>query len=162
MDAEIKNENTNLRENLGNFSSIICLKALITGLEDVLGENGARANLILAGRVRGRDIVKSLGYSKTDCALEEWTAAVKAAIGENGTRLCEIDKVEADGETIRIYLSETVCSSGEEIGSPRQLTFTLGAIQGAVEEALDKKFIAKQVGSILRGQDHDIVELHER
>ncbi|MCF6312682.1 MAG: hypothetical protein L3J39_09555 [Verrucomicrobiales bacterium] len=159
---ESENKEESLRKNLGNFSSIICLKALIVGLEDVLGEKGARANLVLAGRHRGRDIVKSLGYSKTDSPLEEWTSAVKAAIGETGTRLCEIDKVEPDGETIRIYLSETVCSSGEEVGSSRQLTFTLGAIWGAVEEALDKKFIGKQTGSILRGQDYDIVELQER
>ena len=57
---------TALRKELGDFSSIVCLKALVVGLEDVMGVQGARANLILAGRIRGQTIAKSLGLSKTD------------------------------------------------------------------------------------------------
>ncbi|NOY73004.1 MAG: hypothetical protein GXP14_11620 [Gammaproteobacteria bacterium] len=152
-----------MREHLGDYSSIVCLKALVVGLEDILGEKGARANLILAGRIRGRTIIKDLGLSNTDKALAEWSITVKDAIGENGTRLCTIAKVEEEEDGIlRIYLSETVCSAGEEPGSERQLTFTLGAIQGAVEEATGKKFLAKQTGSVLRGQDYDIIDFQER
>lgn len=154
--------NTNVREKLGDFSSIVCLKALVVGLEDILGEKGARANLVLAGRIRGRTIIKELGLSGTDKPMEEWTAAVKEAIGETGTRLCDISKVEKDGDILRVYLSETVCSAGEESGSSRQLTFTLGAIHGAVEEATGKKFFAEQTGSVLRGQDYDIIDFIER
>lgn len=151
-----------MRENLGDFSSIVCLKALVMGLENILGEKGAQANLVLAGRHRGQTIVKELGLSNTDKPMTEWLAAVKEAIGETGTRLCNIAKAEEDGNVLRIYLNETVCSAGEEQGSTRRLTFTLGAIQGAVEEATGKKFIAKQTGSVLRGQDYDIIDLQER
>jgi len=151
-----------MRKNLGDYSSIVCLKAMVVGLEDILGEKGAQANLVLAGRLRGKTIVKELGLSHTDKPLSEWLIAVKNAVGETGTRLCNIANVEEDGDTLRIYLNETVCSAGEEQGSSRRLTFTLGAIQGAVEEATGKKFTAKQTGSVLRGQDYDIIDLQER
>jgi len=59
---------------------------------------------------------------------------------------------------IRAYLSDTMCSSGEDLGSPRMLTFTLGVIQGALEEATGKRMTGKQIGSVLRGESYDIVE----
>ena len=127
-----------------------------------MGEQGARANLILAGRIRGKTITKELGLSNTEKPIEEWSVMVRDAIGQEGTRLCKIEKVEQNEETIRVFLSETVCSAGEPRGSPRKLTFTLGAILGAVEEALGKKLVATQTGSVLRGQDYDIVELVAR
>jgi len=151
-----------LRKILGDFSSIICLKALVVGLEEVMGVQGARANLVLAGRIRGKTISKSLGLSNTDKPLEEWSAMIGDAIGANGTRLCVVEKVEEEGSIIRIYLSETVCSAGEPQDSPRKLTFTMGAIIGAVEETIGKKLIGVQTGSVLRGQDYDIIELQER
>lgn len=43
-----------LRKELGEFNSIICLKAVVVGLEEVIGEQGARANLILASGWRER------------------------------------------------------------------------------------------------------------
>ena len=151
-----------LREKLGDFNSIVCLKAVVVGLEEVMGEQGARANLILAGRIRGKTIAKSLGLSNTDKPVEEWSAMLRDAVGTNGTRLCRIEKVEMDKDAIRVYLLETVCSAGEPQGSQRKLTFTLGAVQGAVEEVLGKKFLGVQSGSVLRGQDYDIVALVER
>lgn len=153
MSAEI------FRKGLGDFSSIICLKAIITGLEDVMGEHAARGNLIRAGIKRGNTVSRTLGISKTDKPLEEWASMISDAIGMDGTRLCHIAKVEQDGDIIRVYLSDTICSAGEEPGSSRQLSFTLGAVQGAIEEAMGERFSAKQTGSILRGQDHDIIEL---
>lgn len=151
-----------MRKELGDFSSIICLKALVVGLEEILGVQGARANLILAGRIRGNTIVKNLGLSNTTKPLDEWTTMIKDAIGEAGTRLCKLERVEVDGDITRVYLSETVCSAGEEAGSPRKLTFTLGAIQGAIEEATGNKLVGVQTGSVLRGQDYDIVEFQRR
>ena len=132
------------------------------GLEEVMGEQGARANLILAGRIRGKNIAKSLGLSNTDKPLDEWSTMLQKAVGSEGTRLCKIDKVEQNDEVIRVYLSETVCSAGEPQGSPRKLTFTLGAVQGAVEEVTGKKLTGVQTGSVLRGQDFDIIDLTER
>ncbi len=151
-----------IRKQLGDFSSIICLKALICGLEDVLGEQGARANLILAGRIRGNAIAKSLGLSNTSQPLDEWVDLVRKAIGKSGTRLCTLEKVEIDGDITRAFLSETVCSAGEPVGSPRQLSFTLGAIQGVIEEATGHKLIGVQTGSVLRGQEYDIIDFHPR
>jgi len=151
-----------MRENLGDYSSIVCLKALVVGLENILGENGARVNLVLAGRIRGQTLVRDLGLSNTEKPLAEWFMVIKNALGKNGTRLCELVRIEEDGDILRVYLSETVCSAGEEQGSARRLTFTLGAILGAVEEAIGKKFTAKQTGSVLRGQDYDIIDLQER
>ncbi len=151
-----------LRKDLGDFSSIVCIKAIVVGLEDVMGVQGARANLVLAGRIRGKTIAKSLNLSNTDKSLDEWSAILGEAVGKEGTRLCKVDKVEQDGDVLRVYLSETFCSAGEESGSPRELTFTLGAVQGAVEEITNKKFVGVQTGSVLRGQDHDIIDFTER
>ncbi len=52
-----------LREQLGDFSSIICLKAMIKGLEEALGEKATAIALTAAGRKRGKDLVKSLSLS---------------------------------------------------------------------------------------------------
>ncbi len=150
-----------LRKKLGNFSSIVCLKAVVVGLEDVLGLGGAHANLILAGRIRGRNLVKDLGLSNSTKPIEEWSNLIKEALGENGTRLCIVEKIEVDNNILRAYLSETVCSAGEEQGSSRKVTFTLGVIQGAIEEVIGKRLIGKQVGSVLRGQDYDIIDFKE-
>ncbi len=38
-----------LRQTLGNFSSIVCFKAAIVGMEDALGERAAAIALIAAG-----------------------------------------------------------------------------------------------------------------
>ncbi|TPW17539.1 MAG: putative hydrocarbon binding protein (contains V4R domain) [Halothiobacillaceae bacterium] len=151
-----------LRKELGDFSSIICLKALVVGLEEVMGVQGARANLILAGRIRGQTIAKNLGLSNTDKPMAVWSAMVREAIGKNGTRLCDVVKVEEEGDILRVFLSETVCSAGEAPGSPRLLTFTQGAIHGALEEITGKKFIGVQTGSVLRGQEYDIIDFRER
>lgn len=150
-----------LRKTLGDFNSIVCLKALVVGLENILGEGGAHANLILAGRIRGRNLVKDLGLSMTNKPLLEWSQLVKDTLGENGTKLCIIEKIEIDGDIIRTFLSETVCSAGEEQGSSRKVTFTLGAVQGAIEEITGKRLVGKQTGSVLRGQDYDIIDFWE-
>lgn len=152
----------NIRKELGDFNSIVCFKSVVVGLEDIMGEKGARANLILAGRIRGRALAKELGLCSSDIPMSEWSAMIRKAIGKSGTRLCDVAKVEQDGDIIRVFLSETVCSAGEEPGSPRRLTFTLGAIQGAIEEIMDKKLMGTQTGSVLRGQDYDIIEFKAR
>ncbi|MFV2057769.1 MAG: hypothetical protein ACC707_14985 [Thiohalomonadales bacterium] len=103
-----------------------------------------------------------IGLSKTQIPMSEWATRVRNTIGKNGTRLCNLTKVEQDGNITRAFLGETVCSAGEEHGSTRRLTFTLGAIQGALEEIMDKKLIGVQTGSVLRGQDYDIIEFKQR
>lgn len=147
-----------LRNGLGDFSSIVCFRALVVGVENILGR-AAFGTLKGAGRERGWSLVKSLG--KSGAGLDDARDLLDGALGATGTRLCNVEKVDVEdaGETVTIYLSETICSSDEPQGSDRKLTFTLGAIHGAVEELAGRKYDVQQIGSVLRGQDYDIVQL---
>ncbi|MBX2804061.1 MAG: hypothetical protein KTR31_40670 [Myxococcales bacterium] len=147
-----------LRPDLGDFSSIVCFRALVIGVEHILGR-AAHGTLVGAGRRRGKQLVESLGLS--GAGLDGVQEALDEALGPNGTRLCRVRRVEVNdgGDEVVVYLSETICSAGEPQGSERKLTFTLGAIRGAVEEVTGKTFRVKQTGSVLRGQDYDIVTL---
>lgn len=152
---------TVLRPNIGDFASIRCTKAIVVGVEGALGERAAHVALIAAGRARGRQIAEE-AFGRTDVPLSETPPLLNQAIGGAGTRLCTVDKVEEDGETIRIFLSETLCSAGEAPGSPRKLTFTLGAIQGAFEVLTGRALKGRQTESVLRGGTHDVIELNNR
>jgi hypothetical protein len=147
---------TTFRTELGDFSSIVCFRALVVGLEQALGEKAAMIAMVSAGRDRGKQLVASLGLSPMP--LTEALPAIQAAIGVNGTRLCIVDKVEETGETIKVYCRETICSAGEPQGSPRKLTFTQGAIQGALEALTGLRLRGQQVESVLRGGSHDVLE----
>ena len=48
------------------------------------------------------------------------------------------------------------------MGSPRTLTFTLGAVQGALESVTGRKLKGTQIASVLRGGTHDVVEFNDR
>ena len=52
-----------LRPNLGDFSSIVCFKAAIVGMEDALGDKATAIALTTAGRSRGRQLATELGLS---------------------------------------------------------------------------------------------------
>lgn len=151
-----------LRATLGDFSSIICFRAVVLGVEDTLGEQAAAVCLKAAGRKRGMDLARSLGLEGANMSLEAAKDALRKALGDEGTRLCWIDSVEKDGERYLVRLSETICSADEPQGSPRQLTFTLGAVHGALEVVTGTKLRGKQVGSILRGDTHDVIEFVPR
>lgn len=148
-----------MRPTLGDFSSIVCFKALVVGIEDTIGGQAAAVSLRAAGRKRGKELATSLGFGRTAIALSDVAAAMKAALGASGTRLCSVNSIEQSGDDIVVRLSETVCSAGEPQGSPRELTFTLGAIHGAMEVLTQKRLRAKQTGSVLRGDTHDVVTL---
>lgn len=150
-----------LRPQLGDFASIVCMKAIVVGTEQALGEKTAAIALIAAGRVRGRDLANRSGLTGVADA-GSLTAPLNAALGADGTRLCLVEKVEQQGDNVLVHLAETVCSAGEPPGSPRQLTFTLGAIQGALETALGRNLRGKQVASVLRGGSHDVIEFTPR
>ena len=115
----------------------------MVGVEQALGERAAHVALINAGRARGRQIAEQ-------------------HVGASGTRLCVVEQVEERGETIRVVLSETLCSAGEAQGSPRVLTFTMGAIQGVFEVLTGRALKARQVESVLRGGTFDVIELNNR
>lgn len=150
-----------LRSSLGNFSSIVCLKSIVVGMESALGSSAALAALLAAGRTRGKSLVKSLGLSGTNPSANEMANLLNKAVGEEGTKVCIIEGIEQTPTGYHIRLQETVCSAGEEQGSSRTLSFTMGAITGAVEELTGKRFRSKQIESVLRGGTADVVELME-
>ena len=149
-----------LRPQLSDFSSIVCFRAVVTGIEDALGVRAATIALVAAGRTRGKQLAQELGLSNRTDNLAEIAELMNAALGVQGTRLCIIDKIESAEEgRIRVYCRETVCSSGEMPGSDRNLSYTMGAVQGVLEEVTGKRLRGKQVDSVLRGGEHDVVEL---
>jgi predicted hydrocarbon binding protein len=149
-----------LRQELGDFGSIIFLKSIISGMEDAIGERTAAIAMISAGRQQGKSSVEELGLLNkgTTLSLEEIREKVNQILGKDGTRLCLIDKIEQDGEVYRVYAKETFCSSGEPKGSTRRCTYTLGAIQGFLEAFLGKRLKGQQTESVLQGSTHDILE----
>ncbi|MCB9766323.1 MAG: hydrocarbon-binding protein [Alphaproteobacteria bacterium] len=153
-----------LRPALGDFSSIVCFRAVVTGMEDALGARAAAVALKAAGRKRGHDLVASLGLTGAGSSgdFEAMQQSLDQAVGVDGTRLCAIDHIEADGEDLIVHTRETICSADEPQGSSRECTYTLGAVHGAVEELTGRKFRGKQIGSVLRGQDHDIFRFTPR
>ncbi len=146
------------RVELGEYSSIVCFKAVVTGAEEALGEKAAAITLIAAGRNRGKQLAESLNLKTDHAALEDILPALTKALGKDGTRLCLVDKIEQVDDLIKVYCRETICSAGEPEGSPRKLTFTMGAIQGVIEQFLGKRLRGKQTESVLRGGSHDVVE----
>ena len=147
------------REKLGGFISIVCFKGVITGMEEALGEKATAIALVSAGRTRGKNLVTELGLANSNPSLEDLASKLDHALGENGTRLCKVDKIEDTGEIIKVYTHETVCSAGEEQGSSRKCTYSMGAVQGAIETIQDRRFRAKHTESVLRGGSHDVFEL---
>jgi predicted hydrocarbon binding protein len=146
------------RPTLGQFSSIVCFKSVITGMEEALGEKATAISLIAAGRARGKDLAKSLGLSGATQDLAVIAAKLNEAVGANGTHLTAVDKIVQEGDLIKVYCSETVCSAGEPDGSPRKCTFTMGAVWGALSEVTGKKLRGIHTESVLRGGTHDVFE----
>jgi len=149
-----------LRKTLGNFSSIVCFKAAIVGMEDALGEKAVAIALIAAGRQRGKSLAKDLNL-EASTSLEEIAAKMRSALGEEGTRLCILENIRREEDKVTVYTSETLCSADEEEGSSRKCTYTMGAVWGALEQALGKRFQGKHTESVLRGGQNDVFEFVE-
>ncbi|AFY93650.1 hydrocarbon binding protein (contains V4R domain) [Chamaesiphon minutus] len=146
------------RPTLGQFSSIVCFKSVITGMEEALGEKATAIALIAAGRDRGKNLVKELGLSGSTQDLSVIAAKLNEAIGANGTHLTAVDKIVEEGDVIKVYCSETLCSAGEPQGSDRKCTFTMGAIWGALSEITGRKLRGIHTESVLRSGTHDVFE----
>jgi predicted hydrocarbon binding protein len=150
-----------IRQTLGDFNSIVCFKAVITGMEDALGERATAIALTSAGRTRGKKLMTELGITPNTLSLAQICEKLNSTLGENGTRLCLVDKIEQIDTVIKVYTRETICSTGEPQGSLRQCTYTLGAVWGALEAALGKRLRGKHTDSVLRGESHDVFEFVE-
>lgn len=131
---------------------------MITGLEETIGEKGAATMLIAAGRARGKKLAQELGLTNSSVSLDEAARRMRQALGKDGTKLCKIDKIVQDGEVIKVYTLETLCSADKVQGSPRSCTFTLGAICGALEQLTGKRLEGKHTESVLRGSNYDVLE----
>jgi hypothetical protein len=150
-----------LRPTLGNFSNIVCFKSAIVGMEDALGEKATAIALIAAGRRRGKNLAQELGLTIANLSLDDIASKLGFALGKDGTRLCLINRIEAEGHVIKVYTSETLCSAGEAPGSERKCTYTLGAVWGALEQTVGKRLQGKHVESVLRGGQYDVFEFTE-
>jgi hypothetical protein len=147
-----------LRPVLGDFNSIVCTKAIVKGVEEALGEKAAAIALISAGRARGKSLIAELGLNGQQISLETLTPLIAKALGQDGTKLCIVDKiVEVDGSYF-VYAKETVCTADEPDGSNRPCTFTLGAVQGALEAMLNVRLRGKHIEFIKQGASHDVLQ----
>ena len=144
-----------IRPNLGDFSSVVCFKAVITGVEDTLGPDGAAVVFTRAGKVRGHALANELGVAGSNVPVEKMADLLNGAIGEQGTRLTGVKSVTKEGDTYIVDCFDTVCSAGEPQGSDRKCTFTLGAVWGALEAITGQIFIGEHTESVLRGGQYD-------
>lgn len=144
-----------LRPHLGDYSSIVCFKAVIVGVEDTLGPDGAAVVFIRAGKVRGRDLATELGVAGSNVPIEQLAGLLNAAIGRDGTCLAGVTKSYREGQNVVIETQDTVCSAGEAMGSDRKCTFTLGAVWGALEAITGELYLGEHTDSVLRGGTSD-------
>ncbi|WP_261664403.1 hypothetical protein [Deinococcus sp. Marseille-Q6407] len=149
------------RKELGDFTSVVCFKAVITGVEDTLGKDGAGVVFTRAGKMRGQNRVKDLGMAGSVLPISELAGRLDAALGKDGTRLANVKSVREEGGKIIVDTTETVCSFGEEMGSDRECSFTMGAIWGALEAIEGKTYLGEQTQSVLRGGEFDRFEFEE-
>jgi len=145
------------RDKLGQFNSIDAFRAVVEGMSDALGEKATGVALVAAGRMRGKKLADELGLKGATQNLEEATQQITKVLGEEGSRLCIIDKIEITDEVVKVYTSETLCAVGGN-GTPPRCTFTLGMIWGIMTELLQKKLKGTHTESILHGGAYDVFE----
>jgi len=145
-----------LRNNLDDFMSIVCFKAAIKGMEDILGEEGTAAALIAAGRARGKEVASSTGIAGTNPPVDQLAQTLNGVFGASGTRLCQIEEVQETPEGgYLVKTSETVCMAGESGGTSRRCTYTLGAVMGAIESAYGKSLRGQHSAKSTEGSPTD-------
>jgi hypothetical protein len=144
-----------IRSQLGDYSSVVCFKAVIVGVEDTLGPDGAAVVFTRAGKVRGHNLVKELGLTGSNVPIEQIAGLLDAAIGQEGTRLAAVTRAYQLDDIVVIETQDTVCSAGEPLGSDRKCTFTLGAVWGALEAITGQIYLGEQTESVLRGGSSD-------
>jgi predicted hydrocarbon binding protein len=146
------------RDKLGQFSSTSSFRAVILGMADALGEKATAVSMIAAGRMHGKKLAVELGLKGTTQSLEDATKQIAQVLGEQGDRLCIIEKIVQEGDTIKVYTSETLCAVGGTEELPPTCTFTLGLVWGVLTELLNRKIKGTHTESVLRGSSYDVFE----
>ena len=146
------------RDKLGQLNSIDAFRAVVEGMSDALGEKATGVALISAGRMRGKKLADELGLKGSTQSLEDATKQVAQVLGAEGSRLCIIDKIEFEGDLVKVYTSETLCAVGGNGDTPPKCTFTLGIVWGVLSELLQKKLKGTHTESILHGGAYDVFE----
>lgn len=146
------------RDTLGQFSSIESFRALVEGMSDALGEKATSVALIAAGRKHGQELAVQLGFKGGTQNLEDATKQIAEVLGENGSRLCIIDRITREGDQIKVYTTETLCAIGGTDEEPPKCTFTLGLVWGILTELLQEKVKGSHTQSVLRGDAYDLFE----
>jgi hypothetical protein len=72
------------RPTLGDFSSIVCFKAAIVGMEDALGEKATAIALTTAGRSRGKQLAGELGLIGSTSSVDDIAYKLGYALGKEG------------------------------------------------------------------------------
>jgi hypothetical protein len=134
------------RETLGEFISIKCFKALIVGMEDLLGAEGTAAALISAGRQRGQAVALETAQAGKNAPTESLASILNLCVGPKGTCLCQVTSV-ADTEDGGYYvkIKGAVGTAGESVNSPRSCSYTMGALMGFLESVSGKSLTGKHV-----------------
>ena len=145
------------RDKLGQFNSIDAFRAVVEGMSDALGEKATGVALVAAGRMRGKKLADELGLKGTTQSLEDATKQVAQVLGAEGSRLCIIDRIEMEGDVVKVYTSETLCAVGGN-GTPPRCTFTLGIVWGVLTELMQKKLKGSHTESVLHGGAYDVFE----
>ncbi|MBD0390198.1 MAG: hydrocarbon-binding protein [Nostoc sp. C3-bin3] len=146
------------RDQLGQFSSTSSFRAVILGMADALGEKATAVSLIAAGRMHGKKLAAELELKGATQSLEEATKRIAQVLGAEGDRLCIIEKIVEEGDTIKVYTSETLCAVGGTEELPPMCTFTLGLVWGVLTELLNRKIKGTHTKSVLRGDSYDVFE----
>ncbi len=146
------------RDKLGQFTSTSSFRAVILGMADALGEKATAVSMIAAGRMHGKKLAVELGLKGTTQSLEDATKQIAQVLGEQGDRLCIIEKIVQEGDTIKVYTSETLCAVGGTEELPPTCTFTLGLVWGVLTELLNRKIKGTHTESVLRGSSYDVFE----
>ncbi|MFP4099959.1 hydrocarbon-binding protein [Coleofasciculus sp.] len=146
------------RDKLGQLSSIESFRAIVEGMTDALGDKATAVALTSAGRKHGKEVAEKLGFKGSTQDLDGATKQIQELLGEKGSRLCIIDRIVRDGDSIKVYTTETLCAIGGTEESPPKCTFTLGLVWGVLGELLQSKLKASQTESVLRGDSYDLFE----
>jgi hypothetical protein len=146
MSAE-KTRQVSGREELGQHFHVTCGRAIVEGIQETLGKHGARALLIQTGRKRGLSLSTEADISASDICAERICEILINYLGQNGTRLCLVERVTGSPDRLTVEVSNLIEDS-------ENCSYTLGVFTGFLEGCLNEKFQG-QIESI--GASHSAV-----